>query len=196
MRILFVALLIVGCTSFQSRSQGFEKQPLTITLSYFGEMLTNPGFKLSVEVGWQSWEKVKTKNDGSEKRTDLRLTPELGVGLFFHPDYQTALFVIPGLYISRQNERGGYWGGGFGLGYMRTFASNVYEVDDSGQVQNSSFTNNYFVTDIFLAFGKDQYNQGKNLGYYFKPHFMIASPNYVNNVGYFITEFGVKYYLD
>ena len=133
-------------------SQELPKQPVTLTIAYFGEMITNPGLKIGLEVGWKSWESSKTKKDGTAKSYSTNLNPGVGIGFYYHKDYQTGLFLVPELGITRQSQRGGYWGGGFGLGYLFALTPNTYSVE-GGEVEKTTAGHGYFISDIFILKG-------------------------------------------
>ena len=158
--------------------------------------MTHPGLKVGVNYQLKSWEKTKINKRGNEKviQREIDLCPSLG--LFYHKDYQTGLFVLPELSYSKKNLKGNYMTFAIGTGYMRTLIPNVYDVNASGEIMRKHMGYNYLITDFSVSFGKDLSLKKKiPLSIYFKPQLIYAIPNYSKSIKYFALEIGLNYRL-
>lgn len=186
-------LLLLGYTLFAAAQ---ISSPEAISVSYMGEMITHPGIRLAVNYDLKSWDKKKVKKSGSEKmiRKSIDLSPS--VGFFYHRRYQTGLFVLPEISFSRSADRKSHFSTGIGLGYMRTFVPNTFEVLETGEVEKTIAGHHYFLANYFLSFGRTVHlPSGTSANIFIKPQFMIAMPNFPNGVGYFALELGIKKHL-
>lgn len=188
--------LIIFLLGISSLAWGQNKKPTTVSISYFGEMITHPGLKLSADFNMKDWDKTKSSKKDSSKIIHKSLIISPTLGFYYHRRYQTGLFVMPEVKYKRQNRKGAFYEFGVGLGYLRTFISNTYEVSVNGEVRKVSAGHNYFATNYFISFGKDL-SVKKNLpiAYFIKPQFMYAVPNFPGGVGYLALELGISYRL-
>jgi hypothetical protein len=189
-------LILIACFTATSMLQAQNLRPQSIYASYFGETVTHPGLKVGVSYQFKSWDKTKVKKSGNEKviQKSIDLCPS--IGLFYHKDYQTGIFVLPELSYSRKNKNGNYRTLAIGAGYMRTFIPNVYDLNSNGEIEKIHVGYNYFVTNYSIAFGKDLSVQRQiPLSIYIKPQVMYAIPNYSKGTMYFALELGVNYSL-
>ena len=187
MVLLFIANSLMAQISFR---------PTSIAVSYVGEMITHPGGKITLEYQYKRWNDVKKNKRGLAKTKFKARNFNLGVGSFYHKDYQIAAYIIPEFDFFRANRKGKFWSYGAGLGYMRTIIQNTYSVNDNGVVEETLAGHNYAVASMYISFGKDFYiAKERPFRYFIKPQFMIAYPNYPNLVGYFLLEAGVSFKL-
>lgn len=192
MRYLILLTLLVASTILDAQSL----LPKTISASYFGEVITHPGLKLGATYELKYWGKSKIKRNGIEKvfQQSFDLSPT--VGFYYHKDYQTGLFVMPELSYTRKKVNGNFVTYGLGAGYMRTFIPNVYDLNSNGEIEKVYKGNNYFLTNYFIAFGKDlSLMHNIPMDIYIKPQFMYALPNYAMGVMSFALEIGINYKL-
>lgn len=192
MRVLFV--LIFALTAANCLAQ--LRSPESVSVSYYGEMITHPGLKMSANYSIKDWEKDKRTKKGAQKIISKNLIVSPALGFYYHRRYQTGLFVIPEAKYKRQNEKGAFYELGIGLGYLRTFIPNTYEVNESADINKTAAGHNYFATNYFVSFGKDlSIKRNLPLAYFIRPQFMYAIPNFPKGTGYFALELGVTYRL-
>jgi hypothetical protein len=188
--ILFIFLTTV------SMLQGQNFRPQSIYASYFGETVTHPGLKVGINHQLKSWDRTKIKKSGNEKVIQKSIDLSPSIGLFYHSNYQTGLFVLPELSYSRKNAKGNYMTYAIGAGYMRTFIPNVYDLNSNGEIKKIHVGYNYFITNYSITFGKDLSIKKKiPLSIYIKPQLIYAIPNYSKGIKYFALEIGVNYRL-
>lgn len=156
--------------------------PESFSLSYFGEMGTHPGLRLSATYALADWQKQRNP---SIKKSFLL---ESSVGFFYHRRYQTALFFLPELELAQMRPNGRTFGFGLGLGYLRTFVPNTFEVEDDGRVNKTPAGHQYLLSSVFIAFERPL----GSVHFFIKPELLYAVPNFPKGVGYFAFEFGVK----
>jgi len=184
MKTIFTVLVLTGMLiRLDARETGFQ----AISFSYLGEMITHPGIRLGLDYPLRQWENSKSMNE-------LQISPTLG--FYTHRRYQTALFFIPDIRIMRQNQKGGQIGAGLGLGYLRTFIPNTYEVGSDGQVQKTLAGYHYLATSVSLHFGRMLNLQRREMGYYVRPQFVFATPGFPRGTGYFWLELGIQLKLN
>ena len=170
--------------------------PTSISASYFGESITHPGLKIGINYELKNWDKTKIRKNTSKKTIYNRIDLSPSIGFYYHKDYQTGLFVILELSYTRKNAKGNFMTYGLGAGYMRTIIPNVYEINSNNEIEKTSEGYNYFLTNYFIAFGKDlSINHKTPMDIYIKPQIMYALPNYPNGITYFALEVGVCYKL-
>lgn len=185
--LLFTLVLTVKAQKGRSPS---------LSIAYFGEMLTHPGVKFGLNYNLLGWTKNKRTRERQERSVDKNLLFQPSLGIFYHERYQAGLMVLPEWSLLRQNERGGHFSVGAGVGYLRTFIPNTYEATASGEVNKVVAGHDYLLTSCFVAFGKD-FSVQKDLlfGYFIKPQFLYATPNFPKGVGYFALELGLHFKL-
>ena len=185
--LLFTLVLTVKAQKGRSAS---------LSIAYFGEMLTHPGVKIGLNYNLLGWTKNKRTRRGQERSVDKNLLLQPSLGIFYHERYQAGLMVLPEWSLLRQNERGGHFSVGAGVGYLRTFIPNTYEVSASGEISKVTAGHDYLLTSYFISFGKD-FSVQKDLpfGYFIKPQFLYAAPNFPKGVGYFALELGLQFKL-
>jgi hypothetical protein len=189
-------LILIACLTTTSMLQAQNLRPQSIYASYFGETVTHPGLKVGVNYQLKNWDKTKIKKSGNEKVIQKSIDFSPSIGLFYHNDYQTGLFVLPELSYSRKNVKGIYMTYAVGAGYMRTFIPNVYDLNSNGEIEKTHVGYNYFNTNYSITFGKDLSIKKKiPLSIYIKPQLMYAILNYSKGIKYFALELGVNYRL-
>lgn len=188
--------IIIFLLGFTMLASGQVKKPDVISISYYGEMITHPGFKISIDFDIKEWDKNKATKKDSSKTINKNLILSPTIGLFYHKRYQTGLFFIPEIKYKRQNPKGIFYEFGIGAGYLKTFIPNTYEVSSSGEINKTNAGYNYFATNYFISFGKDlSIKKNLPIAYFIKPQFMYAVPNFPSGTGYFALELGLCYSL-
>lgn len=157
--------------------------------SYTGEMITHPGFKLGLHHGFKQWESVKEKKNGKNKKYVKQFVASPGLGVFYHRRYQTAVYAIQELSYECQKPNGRYRSCGLGLGYMRTFIPNTYEVKN-GKVERTTSGDNYLIIPLFVTVGRKPFGH-QRLGWFAKPGVMLSMPGFPMATGYFLLEMGI-----
>ncbi|WP_339915837.1 hypothetical protein [Yeosuana marina] len=187
----FLTLLFVLITC-NLQAQDKEKKLKSISVGYFGEMITHPGFKVSLSYHIFQWENEKKNNKTIKKSVSINPS----IGGYYHRRYQTGIVALPEFAYNRTNSKGNSFSIGSGAGYLRTFIPNTYKVTNTGDVKKVNAGYNYFMTNVFMSFDKKLKWATKNpVHLYIKPQFMYALPNFPNGVGYFALEIGLKYSL-
>ncbi|WP_375561995.1 hypothetical protein ACE193_05445 [Bernardetia sp. OM2101] len=166
-------------------------KPQTIGVSYFGETITHSGMKVFAE--YNLFTKVKNKKKNSEKNVyhSILLTPS--IAYFYHKNYQHAALGQFEVGYNRTSPNGNYWGFGVGVGYMRTFIPNVYELSPTGNIESISAGDNYFTNSYSFTIGKEiARNSEHPFAFFIKPIFTQARPSIMGTTPYFFLEIGTK----
>jgi len=188
---LFIILFTVSVTSALGQ---IVFMPSNISVSYVGEMITNPGAKISLNYTLKHWRSISKDGRGLAKTHIKNYQLNFSGGFFYHKRYQTALFFLPEFEYHSANRKGRFWGVGAGLGYMRTLIPNTFEVNENGEVNSVNAGHNYGLASIYLTFGRDFYiAKNKNWKYFIKPQYVMAIPGFPNITSYFLLELGVAY---
>ena len=188
MKQLLVLLLTFSACELYAQ----EKSSPRLSIAYFGETITHPGLKIGINFPFHTWEKSKTKNNGTEKHLYKSFDVQPSLGFYFHQDYQTGLFVLPQLAYTRKNAKGAYTSFGLGAGYMRTFIPRVYALEND-EIEKVGGGYNYLLSNYFITLGKDLSVKGKlPLELFCQPQAMYALPNTKPAIWYFALELGVK----
>jgi hypothetical protein len=191
----YVWLLLCLTALTPGFSQGLK--PTSLSISYFGETITHPGLKLAATYSLDTWQKTKTRKGGEEKLILSSIGVGPSLGFFYHKDYQTGIFIVPELSYTRTKANGNFVKYGIGAGYMRTFVPNVYDSNPDGEIETMHEGYNYFLSNYFIAFGKDLSVANEiPMDIFIKPQFMYALPNTSHGVWYFALEIGVSYRFD
>lgn len=187
----------VFCVFVALQGQAQFAKPESISVSYFGEMITHPGLKLSANFNLKEWSKMKNADKKHSKELGKSLVLSPAIGFYYHRRYQTGLFLIPEGKYRSLNQKGLFHEFGLGLGYLRTFVPNTYEVTGNDEVRKVSAGHNYFATNFFFTIGKDLgVAKEMPIAYFIKPQLMYAVPNFPKGVGYFVLEIGITYSLN
>ena len=192
MKFLSLAIFMFIASNCLAQFKSLE----SVSISYYGEMITHPGLKVSADFNLKDWDKNKSSKKGALKTMNKSLIISPSLGSFYHRRYQTGLFFIPEVKYKRQNTQGGYCEFGVGAGFLRTFIPNTYELNNRGEVNKTTAGHNYFASSYFISFGKDlSVKKNQPIGYFIKPQFIYAAPNFPNGIGYFALELGLQYNL-
>lgn len=184
-KLTFTCLLV----SFLYNSlQAQLNRPNSIQISYFGETVTHPGLKVNLIYNIKEWEKIK-----SEKKTKVKyISMQPGLGIYTHKNYQTGLLLLNDICYSRITNKRKWFSSGIGLGFLRTFLPDVYELNSKGEIVKKYVGYNHAVFSYHMEFGKQVKFMEKEIGLRIRPTVIYAFPNYKNGVFYPFVEFGVN----
>jgi len=175
--LIFIAFFV----SLGSFAQ--EKQKNTLSISYFGEMVTHPGFRIGMEVPVGKW--------GKDKDNILVASPS--VGMFHHKRYQTSYFLMPDFALKKKAKKGLEYSVGFGVGFQLSVIPNTFYIGPQDSVIQISASHWYFLGNISFALEKTILSKrDKPMIIFLKPQLTYAYPSFPNRVGYFVLEFGCK----
>lgn len=130
-----------------------------VGISYFGNMLWNPGFKCNIE--YTLWEKIKEKSRlrKGELKTKIRKRELLllgNIGFYSDPSINTNLFTAVDIAYRRVGTRRNYWQLQLGPGYFRSFFPETYEVNSDDSVEKVKFPGrSYFAPALSMGYGKE-----------------------------------------
>ncbi|KPM47661.1 hypothetical protein [Jiulongibacter sediminis] len=185
MKLLPLLIGVIAMTQLQAHPGKIN----SLSFSYFGEMLTHPGFKLNAGFPLKTW---KGNNPKVIQKSIILST---GIGFFYHKRYQTGLFFIPEISYQRHQKKGKFIEMGAGLGYLKTLIPNSFEVHDS-EIRQVTASHSYLSSNVFLVFGKGLRSiKKKQASYFVKPQLLLAAPGFPSVTGYFALELGIKQHL-
>jgi hypothetical protein len=188
MKYLITGLLLIIACSLSAQ----KWRPTEISVSYFGETITHPGIRAGVSYKLKNWHKhVVKKNKATVIHKGVLLQPS--VGLFYHSNYQTGLFVLPELSLIRKKENGSYRSIGLGAGYLQTVLPNVYELNAGEEIVKVNGRNHHFLTSVSFQYGRNV--NFTPLSVYVKPQLLMAIPNTAGSMQYIALEIGIQYRL-
>jgi hypothetical protein len=208
-RVIYTVMLTVIYlgTSAQSTPDSTFKDSATINylasrtplgISYYGNVIVNPGVKVFTEWNLLAIQKNKVKRRKQKEkpiRKLLYLQPSLSY--YYHKRSHSAFQLSMDLGWRRYRPKLFYTDMAFGLGYMRRFnIGDTYIADDQGNITNqkNATSRGYFVPNFSFAVGKHlqlKNNNGLSVFTRINGYLML---NY--NSGFVpdaSIEFGVKY---
>jgi len=194
MRVWMMVALVAGVYSLDGRGQGM--MPESVSIGYWGEMVTHPGVKIEANYHLKTWDKTRQRNNGSKTSIQKNLVLSPSIGSFYHRRYQTA--ILPSINIAYQSVRNEKrtFRGGLGVGYLRTFVPNTYSVSDAGIMESTMAGHNYLAGTVFASWGRNFSQEGLiPSSVFLKPQFVYAVPNFPGGVAYFMLEVGFNYRL-
>lgn len=170
-----------------------QDQGPRLRIAYLGGQITHPGITLGIDQVLFS--KDQERSNGATVRKEWRYGLDLGV--YYHQDLHTGIFITPQLEWLRTGNRGGQWGFGLAAGYLRTFIPRVYEVDDAGNVSKRSLAGtDHGILMPHLRFGKDlSWKKKLPLEWYLQTNLMLQYPYFGGVNKYFLLEAGLNYHL-
>ncbi|CAG5080545.1 hypothetical protein [Parvicella tangerina] len=202
MKVLYTLIFVLSVAAIQAQDTLSECYAKTrgsksISLSYFGEMITHPGLKIG--YNHQLHLKIHHKKRKSEKMDEyiyVRRSYLLGIsaGGFNHNRYQSGYFTVLEPKYRVESKSGLFYEMGLGGGYMKTLTPSIYV--ENGDLKEKYFHNDYFITSISASIGRNMsLSRNVPLEWLIKPQFIYALPNFPKGVGYFVLEIGVSYNL-
>lgn len=200
MKLLYTLLFILLAISIQAQdtlSECYSRTngPKSISLSYFGEMITHPGLKIG--YNHQVHQRIhhkKRKSDNKNNYIQRSYLIGISVGSFIHKRYQSGNFTILEPKYRVERNSGLFYEIALGGGYMRTLTPSIYI--ENGELKKINFHNNYFITSVSASIGKNvSCKRSVPLEWFIKPQFISALPNFPKSVGYFALELGINYNL-
>lgn len=155
--------------------------PNYISLSYFGEMATNPGAKISIDYTTGNWNKVKHNRRGIASNKNKAHQISLTGGGWQDENIQNAFFILPEYSYLSGNRKGIYIDLGAGVGYLNTPTT-------ASQGPHNA------MAGVHLGFGQDlSFRYGKPWRYFIKPAIYAAISNYQYINYYYFLEAGLSY---
>lgn len=184
------------CIFLVISAKGQKLAPHSVSVAYWGQMVGHPGIKLQANYHVKEWERVKNKKNGTEiiKSKALVLSPHLA--FFHHKRYQTGITSGLSLAYDVVKSNNKTFSTGLGLGYLRTYVPNTYQISESGQMEKTLSGHNYLAGSAFVSWGRAFQQKGLVPSRaYLKPQLMYSLPNFPNAVAYLLLEVGVNYKL-
>lgn len=155
----------------------------SISVSYFGEMITHPGFRIGIETPVGKW--------GKEKKNLVMVTPS--AGFFHHKRYQTSYFILPDIALQLKGKKSLSFSAGLGVGTQVSSVPDTYFVTKDSSVVKISASRWYFLGNFFVEAEKSFASSERDLRIFLKPQILMAYPGFPKRTSYFILEFGLKY---
>lgn len=156
------------------------------SLAYYGEFITHPGIKGSLQYSLLSWSSSK---DPLNQRS-LYIGPALG--FFYHTNYQSSFFLDAELGYQR-NKKNHTWEWGSIIGYQRSFIPNSWRILPNGNAEQHYPSYGALRAGFSLKYQRRIYqNDVSSLGLYIKPSYIAALTGYPYYTGYFFLEIGIN----
>jgi hypothetical protein len=177
---LIVFILMPFCLNGQSKTN-------LLSLSYFGEMISHPGFRVGLEVPVTEW--------GDSNQNHVTIGPS--IGLFCHKRYQTSYFFINDFTYRRAGKKGSFYSAGIGIGFQNSQVPNTYYPLKDGSAHKLNANHWYMLADLSFSLDKKMnFIKEKEVHVFIKPQLLIAYPNFPTSLGYFVFEVGIKHKIN
>ncbi|MEZ5029771.1 MAG: hypothetical protein R2787_00040 [Saprospiraceae bacterium] len=160
---IIILLLLCGCLSaanaqkFEIDSIGKQKLEMPVSVSYFGNFIIDPGFKLGIERPFLTIQKTKNKSNGKIKINRHQFFNTLNLGYYYTKELNHTWFLNTELGYRKTRKSGFKTEVLLGVGYLRTFLTDeTYEVDNNGNVSIiKNAGSNYFMPSLAFGLGYD-----------------------------------------
>ena len=149
---IVLSLMLFAITDNTAQTAGIPGNKLSMTISYYGNMLVKPGLKAGAD--FVVLQKRYIKNNKKQLAKQLLVSGD--VGFFRHPHSHLALFnYYTANYRAIHLQTRKFNRVGIGPGIYRSVYPETYEVNDSGEVSPVSMAGRfYFAPVIILGTGK------------------------------------------
>lgn len=141
-----------------------DYQQVAFSVSYFGENMFHPGFKLGVAYPFKVKEMIKVKADESVIRRGLAYLVGANLGMYRHKKNHTGLFLnaeIGGRFLTRKAKKIELL---FGLGYLHTILDGeTFTIGENGEIISKGVSGQGgLMPSIGVGWGKDYYWKNKS----------------------------------
>ncbi|PLX05465.1 MAG: hypothetical protein C0594_07245 [Marinilabiliales bacterium] len=198
MKKSLVILMLLGFIVSVNAQIDSTQQYLPITISYYGDLYTHPGLKLSTEyvLGERVIEKKRSK--GRVKVRHKQYVPKLSLTYTHHAAYYNAFLLGGEMNFRKLKPSSGFRVDKIlGMGYMRAFnAGKTYEVDDNMNISKVPLAgHNQFFMSFAFGFSK-LFVETKQipLAWHIRQSFTVYMPNNGAFGGILGFEVGVSYF--
>jgi len=158
MLVLFLTAFLLSKASAQNTGSSFKTLSPVVSVSYYGNILIKPGIKAGVEMALlQKSVNRKESRHLNRKVRIKQLTASADLGMLLFPGSHSALFNYYTVnYKNIKTETGKFNTVGIGPGIYRSFYSQTYEVDASGNVTPEGTEGRSYFAPV-LVFGTGKY---------------------------------------
>ncbi|MBN1116158.1 MAG: hypothetical protein JXA77_03070 [Bacteroidales bacterium] len=201
--LIIVILIFLGCITLQAQTDTTNTHiPLTkrtaVCLSYFGQALTHPGYKVGFEYEFWSIDKVHTKKNGNviDRKHSFFLSEN--ISNYYHSRNHVGLLLNSEIGYRYIREKGFMYEAALGLGYFHTFINgDTYSVNDNNEVSRIPLAGQSNFSSLYsFGIGKDySFKMGKPWAWHAKFIKFIQFPFGSQYISYSAVEFGLIYYL-
>lgn len=165
-RNLVVLLFLISQISFAQKP---EFPVSTFKIGYYGNLIVNPGLSGSYEHTFAENSKTKTKikrnrNVVKYKFNRFSITPTLG--FYTDPGSNFNAFTDVSLLYRRINRKGRTLAVGAGMGYTRSFISNVYTFSQGNITETGISSFGYAAPSFRVETGRFKTKNDKTRGWY------------------------------
>lgn len=199
----FIFLLLCGCVS-TANAQKFEidsivqqKLEMPVSVSYFGNFIFDPGFKLGIERQLLTIQKTRNKSNGKIKINRHQFFNTLNLGYYYTKEQNDTWFLNTELGYRKTRKSGFKTEVLLGVGYLRTFLTDeTYEVDNNGNVSKiKNAGSNYIMPSLSFGIGYD--NSIKHpkfpIAVSFRPNLFFQYPYNSSLLTHIATEINLSY---
>ncbi len=160
----FKLILILGLLTESAMAQSLKtdsvtnaKVPMPITISYYSNLIVDPGFKVGIERPFLIIQKSKIRKNGKLKFNRLQFLNTLNLGYYYTKEQNHSPFLNMEIGYRKIRKSGFKTEAFLGLGYMRTILTDeTYKVDNNGNVSKIDFAgSNYFMPSLSFGIGYD-----------------------------------------
>lgn len=193
-KLLLLLLVLIGI-SFSGLAQITNETNWQI--SYYGDVLINPGVAIGYQVPLKNWTSVKTKAKG-----DVSKYKSLNVGsdliYYWFPEHHHGLILSPNVSYQRTKENGKYFQAKFSLGYHRSILDGTtYSVSTNDEVESKKFNGQgTLYNSLDFDFGKDlRVTKQKPFRWFFQIGLSGRTPYNNTYLPGIHTGFGIHYFI-
>lgn len=185
--IFIFALFIL--VHFQVYGQPYERQITSLSLSYCGNNVWNPGLSAGLEI--PVFDNTVTSRKGKDLNRMRILI--INAGTYIDPGSHMALFATGGIENRKVRNSGFYTSSGFyPLGLYRSFLPTTFEVTGEGNVRQVNAPGRfYYSPELSLGIGR-LYEMNPGTGWFARLDMILLIPYNTYAMPLFITEAGYR----
>ncbi|MEQ9413579.1 MAG: hypothetical protein RIF39_07095 [Cyclobacteriaceae bacterium] len=146
----------LNAQSFVTDSVSFSTNNVPITVSYYGNFLIDPGFKIGVERPFKIIQKTLLKKNGKKRINQHVFLNTVNLGYYYTAEHNHSFFLNTELGYRKVRKSGFKTETFLGLGYMRTFLTDeTYKVEGDNVSIDKAAGSNYFMPSLSFGIGYD-----------------------------------------
>jgi hypothetical protein len=202
MKYSFLLIFLLTLFQVQGQTEGYSTPSVLlndyspVSMSYYGNLVFQPGFKIAVDRNLLLIEKSKVKNRKT-KYTQKLIYAQPNLTFYVHPKTMSTIQLNTELGLRRYNKHLLYTEVALSIGYSRRFNSGeTYLADEAGNITGikKGTSRGYLATGISFGYGGIVFIQNKPITLYSRINANILTAYNAGVLLEGILEFGIRFH--